>query len=576
MIIKKMLFHKISTSYIYKIAIVCILLVTIPFLTAMLIAGRRISDYINETVQSRANQTVKYLNVTLDQYFNNIKKLAVLPLYNNDVISVLKNHSNESKNTYISFNEQRKISSFLSGIDYQIDTIQETKIYLRDGYCINSGGSISKLEDNDKEWMGICKKNLQYNTYIIPWDNSVAVVHALREPMTNNDIGFIKIDLKSSAINDIITAVSLPEGSKIFIYNEFSQCIYPNNISEAELEEAENPTSSFLTSYMSSNSTNFQVEALVSLDTMNNELMQLVRFAIGIIIIALIASWITSILASFRLAKPIINLKKKMALFGEGNFDTRAKVYSDDEIGQLATIFNNMTKNIETLIKEVYETQIASREAKISALQSQINPHFLYNTLETINMMAITDENYMISEAISNLGLMMRYCVSNEEHFTKLENELKFVTSYYELQKLRFEHLHSLKIYVDSKCKNQTIPKLLLQPFVENIVQHGLNDSDVDIVLATRLDEENLYITVQDNGEPMSKETREHIRQELSDPDNCIMRYTAKDDKNESKGYGVINVHRRIQLMYGNDFGVYLDESYTDGVKFILKVKCQK
>lgn len=141
-----------------------------------------------------------------------------------------------------------------------------------------------------------------------------------------------------------------------------------------------------------------------------------------------------------------MRLKDRMLLVGQGHFDTRSPVESNDEVGQLQRMFNDMTANLEHMIHAVYEASIAEKDAQIAALQAQINPHFLYNTLETINMMAVNAEKYDISLAVSSLGRMMRYCVDNESFFVTLAEEARFITTYFDILKLRHEDMRSLRM----------------------------------------------------------------------------------------------------------------------------------
>ncbi len=565
--------RKVQFSYIGKVALVCILLVTIPLLAAVLISGAKVSDYLEQTIKERVDQTVGYLNSTLDRYFLDIRNITLLPLFDTELQSVLKGHTEAEQPAYLAFEEQLKVTEILSSPSYENITVRRTDLYLMDRNRLNAGSSVLKWDDSEEEWMAICRAN-PYQTFIIPWKDTLAMVRCLLEPKTGRNMGYIKVELEDNAIEHAISDVSLPPGSRLFIYNDANQCLYPfsDGDHDARVMEDEKQGDD-VSGFVISSSTNLRVIVQMSMDSVRKDTKTLLSFAACIIIGAACLSWLFAVYASVRLTKPIVTLKDKMAMVAEGRFHTRMPVSSRDEIGQLEAMFNSMTESVETLINDVYEESLASKEAQISALQSQINPHFLYNTLETINMMAISCENYEVSEAVSNLGQMMHYCVSNEQHFATLEEEIKFVNAYYDIQRLRFDNLRSLTIDVGDLCRAQQVPKLLLQPFVENIVQHGMDDSQLDIVLSAYMEGEELVISIQNSGRPMTAQERALVNHKLSEAETIP---SNEPWKPTGKGYGLSNVHRRLRLLFGENYGVFLDERYTQGARFILRLKPRK
>lgn len=161
----------------------------------------------------------------------------------------------------------------------------------------------------------------------------------------------------------------------------------------------------------------------------------------------------------------------------------------------------------------------------------------------------------------------MRYCVSNEHHFATLEEEFRFVNAYFDIQRLRNEELHSLSIICQPALRDMVIPKLLLQPFVENIIQHGLGKDQVDIRIEVQLEGEDIIIAVENNGLPLTEASRNRIHRSLFEAEQGASASLS------GKGYGLANVHRRLRLLYGDHYGIGLDETYTDGARFLLRLK---
>lgn len=557
---------KRSLSYRTRMILTFVL---INMLTAGILAGTtgvQIYNYMERETQERVEQMVDYLNITMNKFFDDLQRLTVLPLYEQNLIDILVRYANN--NTAVLFNKQRQIMNFLNSINYDKTIISYIRLYMMNGDYFQSNGNSYKWKKGSLQWMELCEQNCQ-QTYMIPEDDTITVCRALGQPLYGTQMGYIQIQLKPNAITDLIMESSLPEGSEVYILNEFNQCIYPLHADIESINQIKTENSKYCYSIITSDKSRLSIMAQLSTQNIEEMMKQLFVKLFIILFIVLLIGCVLTWYMSTRLIKPIVNLKTKMELVGAGRFDTRMVVESKDEIGQLEGMFNNMTESVETLIHEVYEKSLASKEAQISAMQSQINPHFLYNTLETINMMSVSAGNYDISEAVSSLGRMMRYCVSNEEHFATLEEEIRFVNDYYDIQKLRFEDLHSLRIDVEQGCEGLMVPKLLLQPFVENIVQHGMGGGIVDIVLQVYLQQQDIIITVENNGLPLTLEEQKKLEGRLFK----AVQPQENLQGSRGKGYGLANVHRRLQLIYGENYGVFIDKEYISGARFIIKLK---
>lgn len=555
-----------SLTYRTRLVIICLLLVTIPVGTVSAISIPRSYSQLESSVQAQADQSVSYLNNALGNYFADIGELTVLPLYDAGIIQILMRYTSDNDSA-MTFSDRHQLISFLTNVNFDESIVSQVELYMMNGSYAKSNGMTYDWSAEDAEWMSFCDKD-RYRAFVIEESNTIYACRALEQPLYGALMGYIRVKLNPASIDSLIQSIRLPQGSKIYIYNEFDQFIYPLGQHDDGILTEDVDGDRYCYSIATSESTNLSIQVRLSRDTILSEVrMQCVQ--LGILYAAmLLVGWMLAYYASNYMTRPIINLKEKMELVGRGQFNTRMSVHSNDEIGQLEAMFNSMTENVETLIHEVYDVSLASRDAQISALQSQINPHFLYNTLETINMMAISAGNYDISEAVSNLGQMMRYCVSNENHFATLREEFQFVSAYYDIQKLRDDTLRSLQIECTPQCQTLTVPKLLLQPFVENIVQHGLGDHAVDILIHAYTVEKDLHITIENNGLPMTQEAREKLYRSFLETEQP----TAPKSKT-GKGYGLANVHRRLQLLYGTNYGIHLDEAFVHGAKFEIRLK---
>lgn len=572
------LLGKFRLSYFTKIMVMSLLLMIIPFLFTSLSTGQRFFTYLESSSVDSANQIIRNLNRYLEQFFSEVNNLTILPLYDGEVIQVLKNHGKQGKSKYVTSEEYRKITSYLTSLRYSKNEM-EVLFFTLDGNILGTGEmGYHALWTQKSRWMKQTEEN-PTASLIMPYDPQddyypnaqktegyLTVSRYLQEPLYQTPIGYIQFIIQPDYLSEFLNTVNFTNDSRLIIYNSFQQQVYPagETLQVESLPDGRAMLNNveYILSSMVSHSTKLRFVALISREDLQRDMLMLMSQYILVVCIALAVSCLFSILASLRIVKPVLRLKTNMLLVGQGHFDTRSPVESNDEIGQLQCMFNAMAENLEHMIHAVYEASLAEKDAQIAALQAQINPHFLYNTLETINMMAVNAEMYDISLAISNLGRMMRYCVDNESFFVTLEEETRFIVTYFDILKLRHEDMRSISIDFDPQSMSAHVPKLILQPFVENVAKHALEEGPVDVKLCSQLEGEYMQITIQNNGKSLTHEQAQVLREKLE-----------QGGKERRTGYGISNVHRRLKLIYGEDCGVTVDDTPCKGACFILRLK---
>lgn len=558
---------KSNLSYRTRLTIICLLLVTVPIGIFGIVSITRSYSQMEKSIQMQSDQGVKYLDHALSTYFADLNELTVLPLYDNSVIETLVKHS-AGTGEMMTFEDNHQLTTFLNGVNYGRGTVSQVSLYVPNGTVFYSNGYVTNWKAENEDWMAYCDTD-HYRSFLLVDKGEVYACRALEQPLYGSSMGYIRVRINYRELKELVEKIYLPEGSAIYIYNGFGQFIYPQEEQDpGVLSLDEEDDDRYHYNITTSNSTDLKIVVKLSRSQIHRELrVQCTQLAV-VYGVMLVMGWTMAYYMSAYMTTPIIKLKEQMQLVGRGRFDTRMSVDSNDEIGQLESMFNNMTESIETLIHQVYEVSLASRDAQISALQSQINPHFLYNTLEIINMMSISAGNYDVSEAVSDLGQMMRYCVSNENHYATLKEEIDFVRAYADIHSLRDEHLRAMDIQCPEELLETTVPKMLLQPFVENVIQHGLGDKDVDISIYIHEVDRDLHITISNNGVPLNPEDREKLHQSLQEAEISDMPKTKT-----GKGYGLPNVHRRLRLLYGDNYGIILDDSFLEGARFRIVLK---
>lgn len=286
----------------------------------------------------------------------------------------------------------------------------------------------------------------------------------------------------------------------------------------------------------------------------------------GIMTISLLLAFILILIFSNAISKRIKILSRDMHKVALGNFDITPVITGEDEIGQLFTDMNVMANSIRDLVQEVYVTKaqkdklaIRQKEIKLELLANQINPHFLFNTLETIRMKAHVNGQKELAEIVKLLGRIMRRNLEIGSEMITVESEVEFVQCYLEIQKFRYGNRINYDIFFeDEEIKNVRILPLTIQPLVENAIVHGLEFKEDEGHVSVRLYRKNFYlfISVQDDGEGMTNEKLQEVLDSLDDMEDS-----------PGKRVGLRNVHQRLKLFYGEEYGLRIYSQKNGGTK---------
>lgn len=274
-----------------------------------------------------------------------------------------------------------------------------------------------------------------------------------------------------------------------------------------------------------------------------NQVIWTVLLIIGICLIILI---ILSGVFSYAIVARIRQLRDNMMQVEQGDLTVTVVPHSQDEIGDLIRSFQHMISHIQKLIKEVYESRLIQKEAELKALQSQINPHFLYNCLSLINSKAIINHQPEISKMALHLSTFYRTTLNKGKNTIPVSDELKNIKSYLEIQLLMHNNSFDVEYRIDSNVYEYTMINLLLQPLVENAILHGIDCNKGvhgKILIQVWSENKRLLFRITDNG--------------VGIPANLLPNLLQKD----SCGYGLKNVHERIQLYYGKDYGLTIQST---------------
>lgn len=261
--------------------------------------------------------------------------------------------------------------------------------------------------------------------------------------------------------------------------------------------------------------------------------------------------------------RPLDKVVRKMDDVASGSLKTRINVeHMGEDFTKLAVGFNSMMEEILVLMEQVKMEQHQIEQIRFNALQSQIQPHFLYNTLECIHWQAMVDGNGEISTLVKALAKYYRICLSGGHDVIPLKMELEHVRNYLIIQNMRYDDIIGSEFDVEEAASDVMIPKLTLQPLVENSIYHGIKVKEGktgSLFLKVRKRSSDVLITLADTGTGMSQQQIDEMNQHLSEYD-------------DSFGYGVRNVNKRIELLYGEEFGLYYLRNESGGVTVEIRL----
>ncbi|REE78939.1 two-component system sensor histidine kinase YesM [Paenibacillus taihuensis] len=299
-----------------------------------------------------------------------------------------------------------------------------------------------------------------------------------------------------------------------------------------------------------------RIISVFSIDSIVKDANQIIRLALTVIAISLIVAFGLIYGFATMLSKRMFRLSKHISKVATGNLDVTVEIDGKDEIGQLSRQFNSMVASINELLVEVQESheqnaQIQSKqnEIKFKMMASQINPHFLFNALESIRMKAHLKGEKEISNVVRLLGKMMRKNLEAGNRTVNLRHEIEVVRCYLDIQKFRYEDRLRYELRIDEAAEQVPILPLIIQPLVENAVIHGLETREEGgiVRVIAELEGGMLHVEVIDNGEGMSREKLQAL-------------YQSFDDQDDGEGHriGLRNVHMRLKLLYGSESGLVI------------------
>lgn len=392
-----------------------------------------------------------------------------------------------------------------------------------------------------------------------------------------NDLGYLIIRVNLDRITEEATNVSLEGGESILISNK-NTVFYAKGNLNTELKSIDfsklqdknytilniNGERYFICQKNSKNYSGWDYWHIIPYEKLFLSIEKAKRILYSVFIIMFAFVFLIGFLFSERITRPIGKLVSAMQKVEKGDFNVVQLMESSnmekDEIGVLYRNFISMVNKVDNLIQENYVKKLLIEKTKFEALQAQINPHFLYNTLESINWMAKMNKQWEISIMAESLGFLLRNALNTKETITSLEKELTFVQKYIIIQKFRFEERLNYQVHVPDHLLNCKIPKLSIQPIVENSIKHVLETSfeTCSIQVTGTIVDSNVFIIVEDDGPGI-------------DP-FILKKIENKNVESSENSIGLKNIDDRIKMFFGKQYGIEVSNIKPGGARVTISL----
>lgn len=561
--------------FIWFLIFTLIPLFTISFLCYLLsskIINKKSGSYVAESVQQLSDNT--------DQLLIQIENISLSIAYNNYVQDTLEKIRNkQSINRTESYQLEKNMIlnyDYSSMRDIAIRTKASSK---NEEYIFRVP---ARVDDSLANVFYPIEKTALPSPITWRSDPKSQVIQMIRPIDSTSDfqrIGTIYISLYGSYIDNLVKNIHFDKKGFALVLDESLTPINVKTVNKKFLtgieKELSNKSGSFQRTidninyryfYTTSEKTGWKSLGIISVSDLHAQVRRLGTAVFwSVLLISLIALFTASRLAhSF--ADKIHTVTDAMKKASDGDFSIQLEEgRSQNEFNDLNTGFNHMVQKINSLIHTVYQADLLKTEAEYAALQAQINPHFLYNTLDTICWQAKLAHNDEIFETTYSLASLLRASMSNPNPLVTVKEELSYINDYIQIQKSRYRDKIHAEVAVEPRLLSYQIPKLILQPVVENAFIHGLEEKEGHGIVTLRgiLNEEEHIIVfmIRDDGIGMTKSQSENILN--IDPD-------------KKRGFGISSVQKRIQLLYGNDFGLNILSEPGKGTTVIIRIPAKE
>ena len=561
----------------------------VPILIITWVAIRNYSTLLDDAIISFTSTLMNNYKDGMDDTLAEIRRVSLTLIFQqtsaeNNVLAILRkqSHPDTRPNDYEVLTETRKLNLTIESFLYSHKYINGIYFFTNNGtvFSASKGYEIRynyRPEESDWYRRTIAAKgkliasDVRVHDFLLTSEPTIFFTTMIFDPDTTKPLGVLLIDC-NLAVFDNITRNPAPNQANVFLLDGQGGLIYRS--AKTPVHQRLDPrllrrivgrrdgifldrTRKKYVLFQTLAERDWKIVANFPIEELRYKFKPTIGFTIFFIAIGIVLSFIAAVLFSDYFSKPLVQLANLMKTSHDTQNLTVNEQYRKrhDEIGTLYRYFESLIERINNLIKDKYQTQLIVMDAEMKALESQINSHFLYNTLESINSIAEIEGIEKIAVMTKALGDMFRYSIKTDSELVTLAEELKHIQDYLVIQKIRYDGKFRLELEIEAGLLNVKILKLILQPLVENAICHGLETkkSPGEVKIRAYREEQRLVFLISDNGVGIDPQQLARIARDLREKPE----FEGLGRRNK-RGIGIANVNARIQLYYGPDYGLTL------------------
>ncbi|MGF6949254.1 two-component system sensor histidine kinase YesM [Neobacillus sp. B4I6] len=579
-----------NQSLMIKLCVFSSFLVIFPVISVGVISYNRSSVELENVLRQSSSQVIDQVESHIEYYLQDFEITSLKIINSPELSSLLKLKTSENRDQFI-----EPTRNTLKEAEYSRADITNITILLNNNQVIDTLGNrnfypATKMKEeywyssvplNGMSMLVMRKLKLENKEQPV-----ISLVRRLYNPQTLLPVGMLIIDINFRRIEEISNKVTISKNGYFSILDANGHYIYHPDYSKLgkrvefkqlsnlktegnSTEILENERRDFVT-YTFSRNLGWRFLSAVPYRDLAGGIVQIEKAISLTILVSLIIAYLIGFGFATSIIRPIHRLQHFMKEVEIGKLDGRVRVDSNDEIGQLTAGFNNTVEKLSNLLEEVYvsklkeaEMSLKQKEVELKMLQSQMNPHFLYNSLETIRGMALEESQENIATMSFSLGKLLRYNLNNHSSTVSFREEVNFCEMYLQIQKFRFEDRFEYMFDIPQWVMELEMVKFSLQPLVENCFVHGYgpNTRKLKIVIsAFRHSESSIVIRISDTGEGI----KDHILEEIK------KRMDLKTSTSDGKNIGIVNVHQRIHYLFGPEYGITIQCEQCSGTEVLI------
>lgn len=592
--LKRFYFYNIKLSH--KLIISYWVLLAIPTIAVSVFLYGEIYDLvIANTIRSEqrlAEQSVNTIEAITRQIINN-SNIIKSDSYLNNLFSVDDNEIN--RNYAVSSQTYSFLKSVSSSIDNTV--VKNVKIYVDEpfeAFCQDNDVFLPLAEAKGTYWYGILKNSSDDSLhcpsfYLSPSEiNTYGTLAYIRKISYGNNpsraAAYLAVYYNQDTLDDILRQDLTEENSVTYIINSRSSIAATSNLSLTgtyymnypTLESSVGTSNTFAMrtvlgekvyiSFYPINNTDWRLVSIIPATPLLNQGSRFIANFVILYLAFLATAFFLATALAHSIAKRISSVSAGMKSVRSGKLLPIDLEHGTDEVGSLVDTYNYMVHKIDELMEAQAISAEQLRTSEFNALQAQINPHFLYNTLDMINWLSKSGQGHEVTEAVQNLSKFYKLTLSKSDTIDTIEQDLTHVSLYVRLQNMRYNNQINFLIDVPDELMEYEIPKLTFQPIVENAIQHGILERESKsgtIVITAWTEHNDIVFLISDDGMGMNEETLANI-------------LSGKASKNTGgSNIGVYNTHQRLRLLYGTAYGLSYQSSPGNGTEVTIRIPCR-